>query len=200
MAGEQSKGKGQNGIGGGEQLAFSRANLTGKERERRRNGEVSDVLSSKNEPLISLSSNQRYQATATPGKSEREIVEPFRKIQAQLHELASIKEEKRIDVTQKCQSERGNVDSLLKLLRKHSADLDRKTSEEDDQNDLLDRRNQFEDELVSNFFDANNINKEVNASEPAPNPRPTSNFKQRSPIPRVKFQLVFVADEDINSE
>ncbi|XP_039116847.1 LOW QUALITY PROTEIN: SAP-like protein BP-73 [Dioscorea cayenensis subsp. rotundata] len=163
------------------------------------NAEDGDVLSSKNGPLFSLSGNQRYQATATPGKREREIVELFRKVQAQLRERAAIKEEKRIDATQQGQSERGTVDSLLKLLRKHSVDQDRKTSEEDDDNDLLDRSNPFEDERVPNFFDSNNINGEVNAPEPAPNRRPTSNFKRRSPVPRVKFQPVFAADEDENA-
>ncbi|KAM0941874.1 putative Rho termination factor [Dioscorea sansibarensis] len=163
------------------------------------NVEDSDVLSSKNGPLISLSGNQRYQATATPGKREREIVELFRKVQAQLRERAAIKEEKRIDATQQGQSERGTVDSLLKLLRKHSVDQDRKTSEEDDDNDLLDRSNPFEDERVPNFFDSNDINEEVNVPEPAPNCRPASNFRRRSPVPRVKFQPVFAAEEDENA-
>ncbi|KAJ0966493.1 hypothetical protein J5N97_023410 [Dioscorea zingiberensis] len=185
---------------------FSRQNKgTSKGRGRQFQGQDNsqhnedDVLSSKNGPLISLSSNQRFQATATPGKREKEIVELFRKVQAQLRERAAIKEEKKIEAAQQGQTEKGTVDSLLKLLRKHSVDQGRKGSEEEDYNDQPDSSSPFEDERVPNLFDSNNINEEVNLPEPAPNSRPASNFRRRSPVPRVKFQPVFSADEDDNS-
>jgi len=75
------------------------------ERENSDSFEETDHLPSKNGLLLSLSSNQRYSATATPGRREKEIVELFRKVQAQLRESAAIKEEKKIEASQQGQGE-----------------------------------------------------------------------------------------------
>lgn len=83
---------------------FSRQNRQGFSRNRNRQNEEgngfenldeSDLLTSKNGPLLSLSGTPKFQATAAPGPREKEIVELFRKVQAQLRERAAVKEEKK---------------------------------------------------------------------------------------------------------
>ncbi|OAY76942.1 SAP-like protein BP-73 [Ananas comosus] len=169
-----------------------------QEREYSDNVEETDPVPSKNGPLLSLTSNPRHQATATPGRREKEIVELFRKVQAQLRERAAIKEEKKIETAQQQgQGERGTVDSLLKLLRKHSVDRKKKNTVDSDYNmDQPERSSTFEDEQNSNYFIPNNDSQEeVHEPDAAPFSRPASNFRRRSPVPKVKFQPIFSADE-----
>ncbi|XP_058101612.1 rho-N domain-containing protein 1, chloroplastic [Magnolia sinica] len=161
------------------------------------NLEESEFLSSKNGPLLSLSGSPRFQATATPGPREKEIVELFRKVQAQLRERAAIKEEKKIEASQ---GERGTVDSLLKLLRKHSVKQGKKSSSGEDFNLEQPERNSspFDDEQNSNFFNTNTIaTDEVQEPSTAHFTRPASNFRRKSPVPRVKYQPVYSTDENI---
>ncbi|KAG1362786.1 putative SAP-like protein BP-73 [Cocos nucifera] len=172
-----------------------------QDEENSENIEEANLSSSGNGPLLSLVSNPRYQATATPGRREKEIVELFRKVQVQLRERAAIKEEKKMEAAQQGQAERGTVDSLLKLLRKHSVDQKKKSGGEEDFNlDQPERRsNPFEDEQNSNIFGPNDITSEgVREPDPVPFTRPASNFRRKSPVPRVKFQSVFSAEEDVS--
>ncbi|EPS68846.1 hypothetical protein M569_05922, partial [Genlisea aurea] len=82
----------------------------------------SDSLSSRNGPFPSFTgSNKKSPATSVPGPREREIVELFRKVQAQLRERSAAKEDKKTENSPTKSKESENVDSLLKLLRKHSA-------------------------------------------------------------------------------
>ncbi|KAJ6853152.1 SAP-like protein BP-73 [Iris pallida] len=168
-----------------------------QERDNSESLEESDPLPSKNGSLLSLSSNQRYSATSTPGKKEKEIVELFRKVQAQLRERAAVKEEKKMEVSQQGQGgERGTVDSLLKLLRKHSVTQGKKSAADEYNVDQLERNSPFEDEPSSNFFSSNSITTdEIPEPDPVPSTRPPSKFQRRSPVPRVKFQPVFSAEE-----
>ncbi|XP_072995553.1 SAP-like protein BP-73 [Typha latifolia] len=172
-----------------------------QERDYSENIDESDMMPSKNGPLLSLTSNPRYQATAAPGRREKEIVELFRKVQAQLRERAAVKEDKKIEAAQQGQGERGTVDSLLHLLRKHSVDQRKKSNGEEDYNsDQPERSRGLEDDQTSNIFGANsNRPEELNEPDPVPFSRPASNFRRRSPVPRVKFQPVFAADEGISS-
>ncbi|KAK8952578.1 hypothetical protein KSP39_PZI004681 [Platanthera zijinensis] len=182
-----------------------------QERENSENLEDSS-FPSKNGPLVSLSNNQRYSATAAPGRREKEIVELFRKVQSQLRERAAIKEEKRVESAQQGPGERGTVDSLLKLLRKHSVSQGKKTAagDVDDGYDLdqPERTNPFdepetsdlfEDEQHSSFLVSENLGTSQNGvrnSKPVPFTRPTSSFRRKSPVPKVKFQPVFSAEEE----
>ncbi|XP_077229104.1 rho termination factor [Tasmannia lanceolata] len=160
--------------------------------------EETDILSSKSGPILSLSGTPKFQATVTPGPREKEIVELFRKIQAQLRERAAIKVEKRIEALQG-QEERGTVDSLLKLLRKHSADQKKSGSEEFNL-DQPERNNSFNTEQNLNFLDANSIaTEEIQEPSVAPFTRPASNFRRKSPVPRVKYQPIYSVDENIAS-
>ena len=171
------------------------------DRENSDSFEETDPLPSQNGSLLSLSDNQRYSATATPGRREKEIVELFRKVQAQLRERAAIKEEKKIEASQQGQGERGTVDSLLNLLRKHSVAQGKKGGRDDEFNlDQPGRSNSFEEEPDSNFLSSGNIptSDEVPEPDPVPSRRPASNFRRRSPVPRVKFQPVFSAEEGIS--
>ncbi|PKA59231.1 SAP-like protein BP-73 [Apostasia shenzhenica] len=166
------------------------------------------MFSSKNGPIVSLPHNQRYSATATPGHREKEIVELFKKVQAKLRERAAVKEEKRIEAAQQPPGERGTVDSLLKLLRKHSVAQGKKVNSDDgnnlDQNEKMDsfdqpeRSDPFEEEQSSSFFESDNLGTEDEVSAPKLMnfSRPTSNFRRRSPVPRVKFQPVFSAEDE----
>ncbi|MQL74838.1 hypothetical protein Taro_007234 [Colocasia esculenta] len=183
---------------------FSRGrNRQNQERESSENTEdATDLLSSKNGPLLSFSSNPRHQATATPGQREKEIVELFRKVQAQLRERAAIKDEKKVEATSQGQGERGTVDSLLKLLRKHSVDQGKKKSgEKNVDHNQPERSSPFEDGPNSSFLESSSIASEVddeNTSTPAVTRRPPSNFQRKSPVPRVKYQPVYSAQDSVN--
>ncbi|KAJ6412174.1 hypothetical protein OIU84_005269 [Salix udensis] len=60
----------------------------------------SDLLTSKNGSLLSFSGTPKFQATATTGPREEEIVELFRKVQTQLRERAAAKEDIKVEASQ----------------------------------------------------------------------------------------------------
>ncbi|KAJ4957259.1 hypothetical protein NE237_014042 [Protea cynaroides] len=171
---------------------FSRGrNRQNQERENVDNVEESELLSSKNGPLLSLSSSQRFQATATPGPREKEIVELFRKVQAQLRERAAVKEEKKNEASRGQGRESDTVDSLLKLLRKHSVEQGKKNSGSKDFNlEQPEQNSLYEEEQNLSLFDSSSIAGEGESSVP-PSTRPASNFQRRSPVPRLKYQPVY---------
>ncbi|KAG0476017.1 hypothetical protein HPP92_012858 [Vanilla planifolia] len=152
----------------------------------------------------STNDDRRYSVTSSPGQREKEIVELFKRVQAQLRVRAGPKEEKRVDVAREGSVEQPTVDSLLQLLRKHSLAQGKKTTTGNglhpnhpnhpetpnslDEPQMVDR---FEEEGDAIFVEP----------EPTvvPLSRPVSSFKRRSPIPRVKFQPIFSSDEAIGS-
>ncbi|CAL5056375.1 unnamed protein product [Urochloa decumbens] len=160
----------------------------------------SDMMFSKNGPPISLASNSRPQATSAPGEREKEIVELFKRVQAQLRARGKGREDKKPEPT-KVQGERGSVDSLLKLLRKHSVDQRRKSSDDKEQNfDLTRRSNDSGNRQSSTIFGTkSDTHEEQKKPPPAPFKRPASNFRRKSPVPGVKFQPVINADADRKS-
>ncbi|XP_019430140.1 PREDICTED: rho-N domain-containing protein 1, chloroplastic-like isoform X4 [Lupinus angustifolius] len=115
---------------------FSRQHKHGSSRNTNRHNEgrdsfenfEDDMLSLKNGPLVSLSASGKSQATAVPGPREKEIVELFRKVQAKLRERAATKEQKKVEASPGKGKESGTVDSLLKLLKKHSNEQQKKSS------------------------------------------------------------------------
>lgn len=157
----------------------------------------SDIMFSKNGPPISLASNSRPQATSAPGEREKEIVELFKRVQAQLRARGKSREDKKPEPA-KMQGERGSVDSLLKLLRKHSVDQRRKSSDDKEQNfDVMRRSNDSGNRQGSTIFGTkSDVQEEQKKPPPAPFKRPASNFRRRSPVPGVKFQPVINADVD----
>jgi len=161
----------------------------------------SDIMFSKNGPPISLASNSRPQATSAPGEREKEIVELFKRVQAQLRARGKSREDKNPEPA-KVQGERGSVDSLLKLLRKHSVDQRRKGSDDKEQNfDLTRRSNDSGNRQSSTIFGTkSDTQEEQKKPPPAPFKRPASNFRRRSPVPGVKFQPVINADADAETD
>lgn len=154
--------------------------------------ENSEMLSSRNGPLLSLSSSPKFQATSSPGPREKEIVELFRKVQAQLRARAAAKkEEKKTEEASKVQGkESETVDSLLKLLRKHSGDQNKNkvssfSSQGEVQGDTVDKQDR------SGKF-VNSGNKDYNASSFT---RPTSSFRRKSPVPRYKSPPAYSSEE-----
>lgn len=155
-----------------------------------------DIMSSKNGPPISLTSNSRPQATSVPGEREKEIVELFKRVQAQLRARGKGKEEKKPEQA-KAQGERGSVDSLLNLLRKHSVDQRRKSGDEKEQSvDQTKRSNESGNKQNSSIFIKNDTQEEQKKPHPAAFKRPASNFWRRSPVPNVKFQPVTNVDAE----
>ncbi|KAE8709874.1 rho-N domain-containing protein 1 [Hibiscus syriacus] len=65
---------------------FRGKNMQNEERENLENIDESEMISSKNGPLLSLSGSTKFQAAAAPGPREKEIVELFRKVQTKLQE------------------------------------------------------------------------------------------------------------------
>ncbi|KAF8394277.1 hypothetical protein HHK36_020484 [Tetracentron sinense] len=189
---------------------FSRQNKHGFSRSRNRQNqdkesseslEESELLS-KNGPILS-SSTPKFQATATPGPREKEIVELFRKVQAQLRERAAIKEEKKIEASQGQGRESETVDSLLKLLRKHSVEQGKRRSSSGSSRDFTvdqpEQNSPNDEEQNTSFFDSSRI---VRNEAPEPNApsftRPVSNFRRKSPVPRVKFQPIYSTEDTIS--
>uniref|UniRef100_A0A5B7BB50 Rho termination factor-like N-terminal domain-containing protein n=1 Tax=Davidia involucrata TaxID=16924 RepID=A0A5B7BB50_DAVIN len=184
---------------------FSRSrNRQNEERNGSENLEESELFSSKNGPLLSLSNTPKFQATATPGPREKEIVELFRKVQAQLRERAAIKEEKKIENLQRPGKESETVDSLLKLLRKHSVQQGKRSSSSGSSRDfILDQPEQngpSDEEKNTSFFDSNNSVKDEAQERESPSfSRPISNFRRRSPVPQIKFQPIYSDENTMNS-
>lgn len=169
-------------------------------REEYEDHEESETLSSKNGPLVSVS-NHKYQPTATTGPREKEIVELFRKVQAQLRERAAMKEGKKIEESPAKSKESETVDSLLKLLRKHSVQQGKKSSSTANGRDfILDQDEQtgpLTEERSTSVSDSNStssLKHEVQENPILRLSRPKSTFRKRSPVPEIKFQPVYAED------
>lgn len=184
---------------------FSRSrNRHNEERESLDNVDESDLLSSKNGPLLSISSTPKSQATATPGPREKEIVELFRKVQAQLRERAAMKEEKKMEAQGQTKGSE-TVDSLLKLLRKHSVEQGKRSSgggggssKEFSFNHV--KENGPYDEGKGTSIFGLSANMRDKAQEPTGSfNRPVSNFQRKSPVPRVKYQPIYPGESVVNS-
>ncbi|XWS31421.1 hypothetical protein CRYUN_Cryun23aG0074000 [Craigia yunnanensis] len=183
---------------------FRGRNRQNEDRERFENLDESEMLSSKNGPLLSLSGSTKFQATAAPGPREKEIVELFRKVQAKLRERAVAKEDKKTEVLQGKGKESETVDSLLKLLRKHSVEQGKKKNSIGSSRDLNldhpDVNGSSNEDKSSGFFDSNDRVRSE-AKEPyAPSlSRPASNFRRKSPVPQMKYQPIYSSEETVNS-
>ncbi|KAL1539664.1 rho-N domain-containing protein 1, chloroplastic-like [Salvia divinorum] len=162
--------------------------------------EESETLSSKNGPLLSVS-NHKFQATATTGPREKEIVELFRKVQAQLRDRAAMKEGKKIEESQTKSKESETVDSLLKLLRKHSVQQGKKSNTTTNGRDFIldqdERIGPLTEEGSTSVSYSNSTSSVKHEGQESPIPRlnrPKSNFRKRSPVPEIKFQPVYAED------
>ncbi|KAK8326855.1 hypothetical protein V6Z12_A11G145300 [Gossypium hirsutum] len=147
--------------------------------------------------VLSLSGSTNFQATAAPSPREKEIVELFKKVQAKLRERAAAKEDKRAEALQRKSNESETVDSLLKLLRKHSVEQGKKNDGIGNSSDLHLDHPEVNDSSIedksSSFFDY----KKPYAPTLS---RPASNFRRKSPVPRTKYQQVYSSEETINSD
>ncbi|KZV21491.1 rho-N domain-containing protein 1, chloroplastic, partial [Dorcoceras hygrometricum] len=172
---------------------FSRnRNRHSEDRDGYADPEASETVLSKNgRPLLSVSGNQKFQGTATPGPREKEIVELFRKVQAQLRERAAMKEEKKVEGSRGKNKEDETVDSLLKLLRKHSVQQGKKrTNGARGEEFILDEPENVSstEERSTNISDFDHSMKHKTKESPGPLlHRPKSNFQKRSPVPEIKF-------------
>ncbi|KAJ9176449.1 hypothetical protein P3X46_011758 [Hevea brasiliensis] len=181
---------------------FSRnRNRKNEERESFENLDESDLLTSKNGPLFSFSNTSKFQATAAPGPREKEIVELFRKVQAQLRERAAVKEDKKVETSKGKGKESETVNSLLKLLRKHSIEQGKKKAgSRDFAVDQQEHSGSNREDKNTSFLDPNNKERsgvlEPNSSSFA---RPPSNFRRKSPVPQVKFKPEYSNEDPVNS-
>lgn len=183
---------------------FSRGrNRQNEERDSFENLEDSDILSSKNGPYLSLSNSAKFQATAAPGPREKEIVELFRKVQAQLRERAAAKEEKKTESMQGQRKDNETVDSLLKLLRKHSTEQAKRSSGSGNSKEFVFdqqvQNGQYNRGKSGRLFDSNSSVKDDAPDSVSSFTRPVSNFQRKSPVPRLKFQPVYTEEDTVNS-
>ncbi|KAK7393398.1 hypothetical protein VNO78_21952 [Psophocarpus tetragonolobus] len=187
---------------------FSRQNKHGSSRSRNRSNDGrdsfdsfdEDMFSLKNGPPVSLSNSGKFQATSAPGPREKEIVELFRKVQARLRERAASKEEKKVEASRVQSKENSTVDSLLKLLKKHSVEQVKRSGGggrgKDSSSDQLQESNQYDGGRNTKISDLGSVPKdEGNVSSVT---RPRSNFQRRSPVPRVKYQSVSNNEDGMN--
>ncbi|KAJ6352259.1 hypothetical protein OIU76_001466 [Salix suchowensis] len=169
-------------------------NKQNEERSRFENLDESDLLTSKNGSLLSFSGTPKFQATATTGPREEEIVELFRKVQTQLRERAAAKEDIKVEASQGKGRENETVDSLLKLLRKHSTGQGKKiNSNVSIGNFNLDQPENGAYKKAKSTSSFNSSKKERNNTLEPNNSfsRPPSNFRRKSPVPQVKFQPIY---------
>ncbi|KAJ1397836.1 Rho termination factor, N-terminal [Sesbania bispinosa] len=188
---------------------FSRQNKHGLSKSRNRNNDgrdsfenfEEDMFSSKNGPLVSLSSSPKFQATSSPGPREKEIVELFRKVQARLRERAAMKEEKKVEASRGHGKEKSTVDSLLKLLKKHSVEQVKRSSGGDGSTsgggrgkdlslDQLQESSQYDGAQSTKISDFDSTPKDESQEVNISVTRPRSSFQRRSPVPRVRYQPV----------
>ena len=163
-----------------------------------------DMLSSKNGPLVSHSSTPKNHANATPRPKEKEILALFKKVQARLRKRATIEEIKKVEASQAQSKDNGSVDSLLKLLRKHSVDqvkrccgVNRGKNFSLDQLQDGDQDNESQSIKFSDLDGTqNNESQEINISLVT---RPPLNFQRWSPVPRLKYQSVSNDDKDVKA-
>nr|XP_043620898.1 rho-N domain-containing protein 1, chloroplastic-like [Erigeron canadensis] len=192
---------------------FSRQNRQGYSRNKNRNSEDrdgidgfedSEVFSSKNGPsFLSGSSPPKFQSAATPGPREKEIVEIFRKVQAQLRERAAQKEEKKVEDSQGQNKQNETVDSLLKLLRKHSVQHGKSTTSNRNNKDfVLDHQPEQNNSFIEDKSpkDLNNRVKHEVQTTAIQSSRPASNFQKRSPVSKLKFKPILTSEESFNPE
>nr|GMD15527.1 rho-N domain-containing protein 1, chloroplastic [Ipomoea batatas] len=159
------------------------------------NLEESEMFSSENGPLLTASNTSKVQGTATPGPREKKIVELFRKVQAQLRERAAVKEGNKVPEPKAKGKgkESETVDSLLKLLRKHAVQKEKKTDSSTDF--ILDQS----DERSTDSIESKSILKRQQPESEAPvGNRPMSNFRRRSPVSRVKFQPSYSEEDTVS--
>ncbi|KAL4325151.1 hypothetical protein GQ457_11G003250 [Hibiscus cannabinus] len=183
---------------------FRGRNRQNEERENIESIDESEMISSKNGPLLSLSGSTKFQATAAPGPREKEIVELFRKVQAKLREKAEVKEDKRTEASKGKGKESETVDSLLKLLRKHSVEQGKKKNSNGNSRDLnLDdpevNGSSNEDKSFSFFGPEDRARSETKESYVPSLSRPASNFRRKSPVPQMKYQMIYSGEETVNS-
>ncbi|XP_011004047.1 PREDICTED: rho-N domain-containing protein 1, chloroplastic-like [Populus euphratica] len=164
------------------------------------NLDESDLLTSKNGSLLSLSGTPKFQATAAPGPRE-EIVELFRKVHAHCVKELQPKKSK-FEASQGKGRENETVDSLLKLLRKHSTEQGKKkTSTINSGNFNLDQPENGAYKKAKGTSSFNSSKEERNdALEPNTSfTRPPSKFQRKSPVPQVKFQPIYSSEDLVNS-
>ncbi|CDY23955.1 BnaC03g17360D [Brassica napus] len=128
-------------------------------------------------------------------KNEKEIVNLFRKVQAQLRARAAAKkEDKKTEEASKGQGgkETETVDSLLKLLRKHSGEQSKKNVSNFDSEKQL--QGDDDDDAERQVHSSNNFdsrNRDHNATRFT---RPASSFRRNSPVPRHKPQSSYSSE------
>ncbi|RQO90860.2 hypothetical protein POPTR_005G225200v4 [Populus trichocarpa] len=149
------------------------------------NLDESDLLTSKNGSLLSFSGTPKFQATAAPGPRE-----------------AAAKEDKKFEASQGKGRESETVDSLLKLLRKHSTEQGKKkTSNVSSGNFNLDQPENGAYKKAKGTSSFNSSKKERNdALEPNTSfTKPPAKFRRKSPVPQVKFQPIYSSEDLVNS-
>ncbi|XP_071721605.1 rho-N domain-containing protein 1, chloroplastic-like [Rutidosis leptorrhynchoides] len=180
---------------------FSRQNRQGFSRNKNMNNddrdsidgfEDSEVFTSKNRSaFVSNSPPPKFPSTATPGPREREIVEIFRKVQAQLRERAAEKEEKKVEDLQGHNKQNETVDSLLKLLRKHSVQHGKNTtSSRNNKDSVLDHQPEQNNSFIEDRTSNNRVKYEAQTTT-----RPSSSFQKRSPVTRFKYKPILTSED-----
>ncbi|KAE8684592.1 rho-N domain-containing protein 1 [Hibiscus syriacus] len=168
-----------------------------EERVNLENIDESEMISSKNGTLLSLSGSTKFQAAAAPGPREKEIVEFFRKVQAKLKERAAVKEDEKTEASQGKGKESETVDSLLKLLRKHSVEHGNSRHLNLDDSEV---NSSSDGDKGSSFFGSNDrARSETKESYVPSSSRPASNFRRKSPVPQMKYQTIYSGEETTNS-
>ncbi|KAL9227614.1 hypothetical protein vseg_003283 [Gypsophila vaccaria] len=185
--------------------SFSRnRNRYNEDRDSSENLDESEFVSTKNGPILSVSNGPKSNATAAPGQKEKEIVELFRKVQAQLREKAAVKEEKKFETVKGETKESETVDSLLKLLRKHSAEQGKRKVNGDNASQYNIDHPRYtrkpDGDRSRSFSSSSNPVKEEPEETPKPSiGRPVSNFRRRSPVPRVKYEPIVSSEDTYDS-
>lgn len=181
-------------------------NRVNEERDNSENLDESEFLSTKNGPLLSLSNSPKSHATAAPGPREREIVELFRKVQAQLRQRTAVKEEKKFEAVKGQTKESETVDSLLKLLRKHSVEQGKRKVNGGGTNEFgydhpRQSGQQSNEDKNKSFFNSSSMVKEEPQETNKPSfSRPASEFRRRSPVPKVRYEpIVNHSDLDVKT-
>ncbi|KAK9035370.1 hypothetical protein V6N11_077412 [Hibiscus sabdariffa] len=177
---------------------FQGRNRQNEDNDTFENLDDSEMLTAKVGPFLSLSDSAKFQATVAPAPREKEIVELLKKVQAKLQERAAATGDK-TEALERKSKESENVNSLLKLLRKHSVEQGKK--KDGPNSDHPEVNGPSNEDQSSSFFGSNGRVRIEDREPYAPTlSRPASNFRRKSPVPRLKYQQVYSSEETANSE
>ena len=162
----------------------------------------SEFLPTKNGPLGP--NTEKYDTTAS-GARDKEIVEIFKRVQLRLREKAGVEAEERSEVGKEHDKKSEEPDPILRFVRKLSVEPGKRKVNGGFSNKLnFDRTNpqqsgKSNEEKSEGFSEFISIVREgPRETKRSSFSRPLSNFRRRSPVPRIRYEPIVSAEDSVS--